>query len=544
MTRILALLMVGLLGVACAGARAADGTAANPTVPRRVTALPVTTDRDVVHLLSRATFGPRPGDVERVRGMGAAGWLERQLSPRGIDDAATTAALAAMPTITMTTAELLQQFPRPDAVMREKLQSGQMSRADAMAMYPPEKRPVRILTELQAAKTVRAVLSERQLEEVMVDFWFNHFNVFARKANGRWYVTSYERDAIRPHALGRFRDLVRATARHPAMLQYLDNWVSTRADVAVPFRKSSGLNENYARELLELHTLGVDGGYTQKDVTEIARAFTGWTIARPQKDAQFVFRTLMHDPGEKVVLGQRLSAGGGEADGERVIDILTRHPSTGRFIATKLVRRFVADDPPAALVERVAATYRDTDGDIAAMLRTVFTAPEFWAPAARRAKVKKPFEFVASAARAVGARIESRGGVALAQAVAEIGEPLYDVPPPTGHPDRADAWVSSGALLARMNFALALAQNRLPGVRVDVPGIVGAVDASRPDAVLDRLVAVLLHGEATAGTRAVLAAQLGDREITRLDRDDRGPVRTDVEKLTALVVGSPEFQRR
>jgi uncharacterized protein (DUF1800 family) len=378
-----------------------------------------------------------------------------------------------------------------------------MSRREVMQLYPPEKRPARIASELQAAKVVRAVLAERQLEEVMVDFWFNHFNVFAPKGAVRWYVTGYERDAIRPHALGRFRDLVTATSRHPAMLYYLDNWLSARegsAGAAGPNRgRRVGLNENYARELLELHTLGVDGGYTQKDVTEVARAFTGFTIDRPYAEGAFTFRGAMHDQGGKVVLGTRLPALGGAADAGRVIDIVTRHPSTARFIATKLVRRFVADDPPAGLVARVADTFRTTDGDIPALLRVIFSAPEFWD--ARRAKIKKPFEFVASAVRAVGAQVDASGGLQLARVAAGIGEPLYEAQPPTGHPDRAEAWVSSGALVARMNFALALAQNRYPGVRVDP---------------------ARMRELSPAGSGAV-----GD------------PVTT-----TALTLGSPEFQRR
>ena len=303
-----------------------------------------------------------------------------------------------------------------------------------------------------------------------------------------------------------------------------------------------GLNENYGRELLELHTLGVDGGYTQKDVTEVARAFTGWTIDRPRDAARFVFRPLVHDRGEKTILGLRISAGGGQGDGERVLSLLLHHPATARFIATKLVRRFVSDEPPPALVERVAATFRATEGDIKAMLRALVASPEFWAPEARRAKIKKPFEYVASAVRAVGGHVDARAGFALARYAAEMGEGLYGAQPPTGYPDRAEAWVNAGALLARMNFALALTQGRLPGVTLDLSPL--AVDRGAPDAALERLLVALLHGEASAPTRAVLTAQLTNPEIRRQTSDDRGPADTDVEKLAALVIGSPEFQRR
>jgi uncharacterized protein (DUF1800 family) len=474
--------------------------------------------------VARATFGARPGDVARLRAIGAAAWLEKQLEPAPAPEGAVDAALAPLRTLAMSIPDLLREFPRPDPETRQKLRDGSMTRREAMELYPPEKRPSRIVGELAAARMVRAVRSDRQLEELMVDFWFNHFNVFALKGDARWYVTGYERDVIRPHALGRFRDLVHGSSRHPAMLYYLDNWLSVRPDGIARggdgAGRRAGLNENYARELLELHTLGVDGGYTQKDVTEVARAFTGLTIDRPRAEGRFVFRPALHDRGEKVVLGHRLRAGGGESDADRVIDIVSRHPSTARFIATKLVRRFVSDAPPAALVDRVAATFRATDGDVRAMLRTIFAAPEFWAPEARRAKIKKPLEFVASAARALNAHVDAAGGAALAAASAEIGEALFQAQPPTGHPDRAEAWVSTGALLARMNFALALTRHRYRGVRIDLP----AAGAS-----IDDVLAAVLHGEATPGTRAILA-----REAPGADAATR----------VALTLGAPEFQRR
>ena len=498
----------------------------------------------IVHALSRLGFGPRPGDVERVKAMGLATWIEQQMDPRRLDDRTTDQALAALPTLTMSIAELQAKYPRPKA--RDKTADPQMTPRALYDRPLPENRPVRIVAEMQAARLVRAIESERQLDEIMVDFWFNHFNVHAAKGEVKWYVTAYERDVIRPNALGRFGDLLRGTATHPAMLFYLDNWLSTRPDFTVRFGpnrgKRAGLNENYARELMELHTLGVDGGYTQQDVTEVARAFTGWTIDRPREAARFIFRPAMHDRGDKTILGTRLPAGGGLDDGERVLTMLLHHPSTARFIATKLARRFVADDPPPGLVDRVAATFRATDGDIRTMLRTIVTSPEFWAADARRAKIKKPFEYVASAVRAVGGHVDARAGLALARSAAEMGEALYGAQPPTGYPDRAEAWVNAGALLARMNFALALTQRRLPGVTLDLSPL--AVDRVAPEATLARVLVSLLHGEPSAQTRSVLTAQLADPEIRRQTADDRGPADTDVEKLAALVIGSPEFQRR
>jgi uncharacterized protein (DUF1800 family) len=558
------MILVGLIGVACSSApprTAAPTQAVPPPAPASrgtlsLPASPLGPDQRILHALNRLGYGPRPGDVERVRRMGLAAYIETQLDPRGIPDPAVEQALAAYPALALSTATLVREYPLPTPQARQRLTSGEMSRQEMMEMYPAERRPAVITAQMQAARITRAVASGRQLEEVMVDFWFNHFNVYAQKGAVRWMVPAYEREAIRPHALGRFRDLVLATARHPAMLFYLDNWLSTRADLVVPGGPNAGrrmgLNENYARELMELHTLGVDGGYTQQDVIEVARCFTGWTIDRPQQGGGFIFRPLAHDRGAKRVLGQVIPAGGGQQDGERVIDILVRHEATARFIATKLARRFVSDDPPAALVERAAATFRRTDGDVRAVLATIFTSPEFWAADAYRAKIKTPLEVVASAVRALDGRIVAGpgadatdgGGVALAREVGKLGEPLYEAQPPTGYPDRAEAWVNTGALLGRMNFALGLAHNRFRGARVDVAGFLADADRSQPAQVLDRLLAVVLHGEASAQTRAVLAAQLESPEITRTTAYDRVAKDTDVEKLAALVLGSPEFQRR
>ncbi|HKZ07333.1 MAG TPA: DUF1800 domain-containing protein [Methylomirabilota bacterium] len=551
----------GLLALAllagCSGGRSVPPAAAPAEPPPRyrvaLARSPLTADQQVVHVLNRLGYGPRPGDVERVRQMGLDAWIERQLEPQRIADVELGGMLDAFPVLAMSAAALYRDYPPPRPLDLQRLRAGGMTPQEIRAVFPPDRRPGVITAQLQAAKVTRAVVSERQLQEVMVDFWFNHFNVYALKGAVRWMSPAYEREAIRPHALGRFRDLVLATARHPAMLFYLDNWQSTRDDLVVPGRGRRGLNENYARELMELHTLGVDGGYTQQDVVEVARCFTGWSIDRPQEGGPFLFRPVAHDRGAKRVLGTVIAPGGGQDDGITVIDLLSRHPSTARFVSTKLVRRFVRDDPPRALVDRVATVFRDTDGDIRAMLVTIFTASEFMAADTYQAKTKTPLEVVASAVRALDGRLEAPGApgagraggaLVLARQVARLGAPLYEAQPPTGYPDVAPAWVNAGALLARMNFALALAQNRLSGVRVDLAPWLGEVDRARPAAVLDRLVALVLHGEASPATRGVLQAQLDSPEIVRATADDRGPRNTDVEKLAALVLGSPEFQRR
>jgi uncharacterized protein (DUF1800 family) len=534
----------------CAGGSTADRapspTAAPPAADTRSASV-LSVDAALVHLLDRITYGPRPEDLARARRLGGRAYLEEQLDPDRAGLPEPTAALQELRTLTMPIAALLREYARPPSEVLERLAEGRMSPEEYRVLVPPDRRPTRIVAELQAARALRAVESPRQLEEVMVDFWLNHFNVFAGKGAVRWYVTAFERDVIRPRALGRFSDLLRETARHPAMLFYLDNWLSTRPDFVIPAGvrtgQRAGLNENYARELLELHTLGVDGGYTQGDVREVARAFTGWTIERPNESGRFVFRSRLHDRGPKIVLGSRIT-GSGQDEGEAVLSLLAGHPATARFLATKLVRRFVGDAPPPALVERVAAIYRESDGDIRMMLRVLLTAPEFQVVSVRATKTKKPFEFVVSAARVVDARVSARGGLELARAAALIGEPLYGAEPPTGHPDRAGAWVNAGALLGRLNFAQALARGRVPGVVVDLDRLVSGADRQVPAQVLERLLGRVVPGAVSAETRAVLTAQLGDPRVTRLTSDDRGPADTDVATLLALVLGSPEFQRR
>ncbi len=336
-----------------------------------------------------------------------------------------------------------------------------------------------VAQDLVEAKLLRTVYSNRQLEEVLVVFWYNHFNVFIEKGADRYLVTAYERDAIRPHVLGKFEDLLRATAQSPAMLFYLDNWQSVGAQSPAGMRQQRGLNENYGRELLELHTLGVDGGYIQKDVTEVARCFTGWTIRRPQREAEFEFNPRMHDQGEKIVLGVRIPAGGGMDDGFKVLHLLAHHPATAHFISRELAVRFVADDPPAALVDRMADTFLNKDGDLRAVLETMFDSPEFWSRGAYRSKLKSPLEMVASSLRAVNADVDFTFG--LNNQLTQLGEPLYKKAEPTGYSNSGQEWLNSAGLLARMNFSVALANNKVPGVKVDSGSTVQGVTLGSPD---------------------------------------------------------------
>jgi uncharacterized protein (DUF1800 family) len=380
----------------------------------------------------------------------------------------------------------------------------------------------------------------------MVDFWTNHFNIFAGKGADRWLLPAYDRDTIRPHALGKFLPLLQATAQSPAMLFYLDNFQSVSPNMNRPGPRAQqqrrGINENYARELMELHTLGVDGGYTQKDVQEVARCFTGWTIFQPRgagaalnprlgeagrrKAGTFFFNFRAHDDGEKTVLGHKIPAGGGIKDGLVVLEILARHPATAKFIATKLVRHFVADDPPAALIERAAAAFTKSDGDIRETLKTIFFSKEFNSPEAYRAKVKRPFELAVSAIRALGA--ETNGGVGTHQWIARMGEPLYGFQTPNGYSDAAESWVNTGGLLERMNFGLALANNRVPGTRVDLGRLTNGETSHAY--VLDQTLKTLLAGEISSGTKEALLKQLSDSDPP--------------EKVVGLLLGTPEFQRQ
>jgi len=393
-----------------------------------------------------------------------------------------------------------------------------------------------VAADLAEGKLFRAIYGNRQLEEVLVDFWFNHFNVFLDKGNDRFMVPTYERESIRPFVLGKFRDLLEATATSPAMLFYLDNWQSVapqqpNAKQAKQTAKAKqnvrGLNENYARELMELHTLGVDGGYTQQDIIEVARCFTGWTIAQPKEGGAFTFNGKNHDKGEKVVLGVTIPAGGGQEDGEKVLDILAHHPSTAKFVSRELAQRFVADDPPPLLLDRMAETFRESDGDIRAVLATMFASKEFFSQGAYRAKVKSPFEMIVSAVRATGAKVDY--AMPLANQISTWGEPLYRKLEPTGYPNAGSEWINSSALLARMNFAIQLGQNKFQGLQLDPKKF-----SAKPDVTAKEV----LFTNASGQTLAAIAKTLNQQKKKNSKQAPNPGL------IAGLVIGSPDFQRR
>ncbi|MEO8484085.1 MAG: DUF1800 domain-containing protein [Acidobacteriota bacterium] len=563
----------------------------------------------IVHVLNRVTFGARPGDVDRVQQLGLDEYLDQQLHPERIDDGTLEARLATFETLKMSSNALAEKYFMPAAEIRRSLQQQQKAapqpagdsmspgtpadapadRAQALSRLAPEERQAvaaqrTVMAELTQAKMLRAVESERQLQEVLADFWLNHFNVFVGKGQVREFLTEYDRDAIRPHVFGKFRDLLGAVAHSPAMLFYLDNWQSStptpQPDAEVIMgrpgagnrltpqqrerllsrrrpastqakRPTRGINENYAREIMELHTLGVDGGYTQDDVVALARILTGWTIDRPRQGGSFVFRPGMHDTGAKTLLGVTFK-NDGEHEGERALDLLAQHPATAHHIAFELAQRFVADQPPAALVDRAAKTFLATKGDIREVVRTIVTSPEFLASDVRRAKVKTPLEFVASAVRATGATMVN--AQPLVAAMQNLGMPLYGCQPPTGYAMTADAWVNTGALINRMNFAVQL----VTGGRVlpQPSAGRGAGTPDRPLAPIGRgrgagapgrgpiqVDVRMLAPDTSAASQASLIDRLLAGQASDATRQTLARAETS-QNLIALTLGSPEFQRR
>ena len=495
-------------------------------------------EEQAVHVLDRLAYGPSPRDFRQVEEMGPAAWIAWQLRPGDIDDRAVERRLADFPSLAMSTRELVASYPRAKKVAEAKGISLEGKRPEALRAELAEvvgafHLPRQVGAELVAARLIRATESRRQLQEALVDFWFNHFNVSADKGAVRWMVSPYEREAIRPHLFGSFRELLGAVAHHPAMLFYLDNWASTREGFSAPKRGRLGLNENYARELLELHTLGVDGGYTQEDVREVARCFTGWGIRKPNEDGSFEFHPAAHDRGSKHVLGVEIPAGAGMEDGERVLDLLAAHPSTARFIARKLAQKFVMDAPPPALVDRMAQVFLQSSGDLTATYRALFESPEFWSDTARGSKVKTPLEFTVSAVRALGGT--TAGDVPLVQALNRMGQLLYRAQPPTGWPEVAQPWVNPGALVARIDFGLKLASGRLTGTEVPLPPVDGP-----PEQMVDRTARAILHRPLGEQTRATVLAALGASDVMP-DGERR---RIDEAKLVGLLLGAPEFQNQ
>jgi Protein of unknown function (DUF1800) len=475
------------------------------------------------HLLDRFTFGPRPGDVDRLVAMGTDAWLERELHPASIPDAAGQAALRPYADVLGSPLELLDRFQKDPG-----LYGGQPATTLIEKFKRVDTR--RLLATLDMAELSRDISSECQLQQVMVDFWANHFNVFARKGFVRFYAADYVEHAIRPHALGRFEDLLVASAEHPAMLLYLDNAKSSAVRQGFFGAKKGGINENYARELMELQTVGVNGGYTQADVIAVARILTGWSIERPKEGGTgFMFRPRLHDWGAKVALGHQFPAGHGEDEGLRLLHILAESPATARHISSELCERFVADSPPKGCVDRLTATYLSTHGDISAMLRTLAHSPEFWAPADYGAKVKSPLEFVASALRAVGGKAD--GSLGLALVMYRLGEPLLLQPVPTGYGDRAADWMSSDALVGRMNFATALAIDVAPGVSSGLDPLLSPTPDAR--VLVTRVNDLVLQGQGSARTLQTIEKQVGSL------KDPDAARRLAV----ALALGSPDFQR-
>jgi len=633
------------------------------TPPKRAAtpASKLTDEQRALHALNRLTFGPRPGDLQKVMDMDVDDWIEQQLHPEEISDSVLDGKLGLFRTLRMSTRDLVQTFPNnnlikaaaegriplptdpvkrsiyevqisvlaerqkqdglardgkaPDADTKAKIDKQNLdtvaTQAEGILALPKEKRMEAILalapderrlfvinirgsqrdrlladlppdqreaflamsspvgvvvSELQQAKLLRALHSERQLQEVMTDFWFNHFNVYLNKDADQYLVTAYERDIIRAHALGKFRDLLVATAQSPAMLFYLDNWLSVgpKSPAALAANKgkpghpvagqNTGLNENYGRELMELHTLSVNGGYSQHDVTELARVLTGWTLQPLEQGAAFQFDPKKHDPGDKVILGQEIPEDGIK-EGMQVLDMLAHNPNTAKFISKKLAMRFVADDPPPALVERMAQRFLSTDGDIREVLRTMFKSPEFWSVKAYRAKVKTPFEFVISSLRATGTDLTNPGP--LLGILNGMGMPPYQMVPPTGYSMTESTWMNSDALLDRVNYALRLSNGQVGGTNFDAGRLLALgtltsrgfprpnpadSDAGRgQETALLLLENALLNGEVSASTQKAIRQELDDPQVAAHALDD--PKRT-LNTMTALVVGSPEFQHR
>ncbi len=612
------------------------------------------TDREAAaHLLSRFTFGAKPGDVDAVTKEGLETWFSEQLQMNG-PNAKVDSALAGYESLKMTNEEIVKTYPKAGQVLRMAIKDGIINKdsakvdkkdyKDEVKTYMQEKglKPqAELLRQLVNQKVLRAAYSTNQLQEVLTDFWFNHFNIAASKGGIQQYLTSYERDVIRPNVLGKFETLLLATAKSPAMLTYLDNDQSTvneenmvegqkkfakmrdavvekmmenvndstvRRNLQGKIKKpkNSGLNENYAREIMELHTLGVDGGYTQTDVTQAARILTGWTLnpmieygLRPKRmpnekrmedmgfvyDDNFLFAANKHDKGEKKVLGTSFPEGGGYEEGLKLIHLLATNPSTAKFISKKLAIRFVSDAPPQTLIDKMTKTFLDKDGDVKQVLITMVSAPEFWTKDAVREKTKSPFEVAISAIRSTDAEVVAPFQVY--QWVNKMGQQVYNYQAPTGFPDRGQYWINTGSLLNRMNFGLAFSSGRIPGVKVDLLALnnhhepESAEDALRKyskillpernvDETVKRLTPMLtdpglqqkVDDAAGKTASAQTAMQMQDSNNDEMMGREKVPKKlgqkragllqpvmgtgnnTMLGQVVGIIIGSPEFQRR
>ncbi len=468
-----------------------------------------------LHLLNRLSFGARPGEIERVHAIGINAYIQQQLSPELLpellpESPQLTTKLEQLETLRLTPHQLLLNY-NPGIQLRQQtnVSQEQLNALNAKAQS--------VIQQATEAKLIRSIESSHQLQEVMLDFWSSHFNVFSSEGFGKIWAGAYERQAIRPYALGRFRDLLGATAHHPAMLYYLDNWLNTAPNSPGAKPPFSGLNENYARELMELHTLGVEGGYTQADVEALARIFTGWGYcgvnARQVPENGFCFAVRRHDTGDKLFLGQQIAAGG-ITEGEQALDILAKHPATAKFISYKLAQYFVMDDPPNSLVNRLAQRFQSTDGEISAVLQSLFSSPEFWDESALNAKFKTPYQYAISAIRAADLATSNLNPVL--GLLRQLGMPIYGCDSPDGYKNTEAAWLSADAVLRRINWVTALSSGRLLQPAAN-SGSASPVDSQKLLTTLGNLV--------SAKTQQAIANR-------------RDPLRS------ALILGSPEFMYR
>ncbi len=558
---------------ACSHNASTTGEVKAPDLPGNREPRELAVEQQIKQAIERLTFGARPGDVALVRKQGLDRWIKRQLTPENWPDAAADSAFANTPVLAMTVRELVDASPQQDVYIRRRrkelglpdtarytFDAGDSARFKAMSELGNQR-----VQQYLGAKMTRAVVADHQLLELMTDFWENHFSVYRGKMPTQFTLLEYDRDVIRPNALGRFRDLLGAVAHSSAMLYYLDNYQSTSDSAHLTLaawqnlakaktakdsarirlnasKRRNGLNENYGRELMELHTLGVDGGYTQADVINVARALTGWSLTTPREGGGFNFNANAHDAEPKRILGHDLPAGRGIEDGEETLDILAHHPSTARYIAMKLVRHFVADSAPTSLVNKAAAEFTRTDGDIRRVMAVIVASPEFYAKAAVRAKVKTPYQLVASAYRAMRGVPDS--GAKSINLVQGLGQQLYGHLTPEGWPDEAKSWMNTGAMLARINFGTNVGAGRIPGIGTAAWAAASGLQGLPLDARVDGLGQALLLGEMTPETHEVLMSgsnPLAARAGMEKARTGRPPT---LGELIGLAIAAPEFQRR